>query len=142
MNRIESLLVEIRDLLLLQSSQKDARKRRSKQESLELYTPNFEEAWKNYPRRLGKKAAGKAYHAAVNRLDQRVLSTTPEEKILTSIKEFSEVWPPSRIKREGSFCPHMSTFLNEDRFDDDPAAWGKEESNGMIGGPQWEPTVG
>lgn len=146
MNNIESLLVEIRDLLTEMVKQKESKKRKSRAEANDLYTPGFEAAWSSYPRKIGKKMAAKAYRNALARIQTRprmssLLAEEPESVILSGIFAYAKVWPKSRILEEAKYCLHMATFLNQDRFDDDPAAWGKEESNGEFGGPKWEPTV-
>ena len=142
MNNIESLLVEIRDLLTEMIKQKESKKRKSKAEANDLYTMGVEAAWSAYPRKIGKKMAAKAYRNALTRIKTtRPELPMPESVILRGIFAYAKVWPESRILEEAKYCLHMATFLNQDRFDDDPAAWGKEESNGGIGGPKWEPTV-
>ena len=142
MNNIEELLIEIRDILIIMSAQKKARKTRSKLDADGLYTPGFESAWQTYPRKLGKRNAAKAYSDALSRLKQsRPEISSPESYILKGVFAYSKVCPVSRIREEAKHCLHMSTFLNQDRFEDDPDAWGKEDSNEGIGGPAWEPTV-
>jgi len=144
MNNIESLLVEIRDLLIEMIKQKESKKRKSKADADDLYTIPFEAAWSAYPRKIGKKTAAKAYRNALTRMKTtrpELSSPLAEGVILRGILAYAKVWPESRILEEAKYCLHMTTFLNQDRFDDDPDAWGKEESNGGIGGPKWEPTV-
>jgi hypothetical protein len=142
MNNIESLLVEIRDLLTEMIKQRESRKRESKAEADDLYTLGFEAAWSGYPRKIGKRMAAKAYRSALTRIKTtRPELPMPERFILKGILAYAKVWPESRILEEAKYCLHMATFLNQDRFDDDPDAWGKEESSGEFGGPAWEPTV-
>ena len=143
MNNIESLLVEIRDLLVLMTEQKKTRKRKSKVEADKLYTPDFEEVWRNYPRKVSKRESAKAYRNTLIRLSlgNGGTQTGIKAKILAAVKAYKEAWPPSRVKSDPKFCLHLSTFLNQERFEDDPNAWPKEDTNGEFGGPKWEPTV-
>jgi hypothetical protein len=139
MSNIESLLVEIRDLLVLMTEQKKTKKRKSKVEADNLYTPDFEEMWRHYPKKASKRESAKAYRNTLIRLRLASGETHIEAKtkILGAVKAYKEVWPPSRVKSEGKFCLHLSTFLNQDRFEDDPNAWSKEDTNEGIGGPKW-----
>lgn len=78
----------------------------------EEYPNDFEEFWKLYPRREGKAAALKSW--------QR-LSMPQKRKAYVSLKtQISEL-----IKRagdmRGNFCPLPATWINQGRFDDDPA---------------------
>jgi len=144
MNNIESLLVEIRDLLIEMIKQRESKKRTSKADADDLYTYGFEAAWSGYPRKIGKRMAAKAYRNALTRMKKgrpELSSPLAEGIILSGIFAYAKVWPESRIMEEAKYCLHMATFLNQERFSDDPAAWSKEESNGGIGGPKWEPTV-
>ena len=141
MNNIESLLVEIRDLLIEMTKQKESKKRKSKAEALDLYTPDFEDTWRHYPKKVNKRQAGKVWYKTVMRCAAADPTQNWPKKILIAVKAYEEVWPPSRIKSEGKYCLHLSTFLNQDRFEDDPNAWPKEDTNGEFGGPAWEPTV-
>lgn len=143
MSNIESLLVEIRDLLVLMTEQKKTKKRKSKVEADKLYTPDFEEVWRNYPRKVSKRESAKAYRNTLIRLSlgNGGTQTGVKTKILNSVKAYKEAWPPSRVKSEGKFCLHLGTFLNQDRFEDDPNAWSKEDNNEGNGGPKWVDNV-
>ena len=140
MNNIESLLVEIRDLLVLMTEQKKTRKRVTKVKSNELYTLAFEKAWGHYPKRTNKMGAAKAYKDALERVAAQrpdlVMSSSHESYILQKIKLYEKAWPKQRVKDEGNYCLHMSTFLNQDRFEDDHEQW-KQNSNEEFGGPRW-----
>lgn len=144
MSNIESLLVEIRDLLVLMTEQKKTKKRESKAAADKLYTPDFEEMWRYYPKKASKRESAKAYRKTLIRLrlgnldkPHALWSIEVKAKILAAVKAYKEVWPPSRVKSEGKYCLHLSTFLNQDRFEDDPNAWPKEDTNEGIGGPKW-----
>lgn len=143
MSNIEPLLEEIRDLLVLMTKQKETRKRKSAAEADKLYTPDFEEVWRNYPRKVSKRESAKAYRNTLIRLSlgNGGTQTGVKTKILTAVKAYKEAWPDSRVKSDPKFCLHLSTFLNQDRFEDDPSAWSKEDTNEGNGGPRWQPTV-
>lgn len=69
----------------------------------------FDLFWAQYPRKVGKQAAIKAY-------DKAMKLTTPTD-ILNGIKQL-------RIETAGkeiTFIPHPSTWLNEGRWDDEPS---------------------
>lgn len=70
----------------------------------------FEAFWAKYPKRVGKKAAQKAFQNAQNR---------PQiDDLLDSIDRAmkSEQWR----KDGGQFIPNPATWLNQGRWDDEP----------------------
>jgi hypothetical protein len=68
----------------------------------------FEDFWKAYPRRIGKRAAEKAW--------ERAEGKPPLEQILAAIakQKQSEQW----TKEGGRFIPHPTTWINQGRWDD------------------------
>lgn len=72
---------------------------------------DFAAFWEVYPRKVAKKAALKAWQAAKDKPDL--------EKILQAISMQckSESWR----KDGGAFIPHPSTWINQGRWDDQPA---------------------
>ena len=69
---------------------------------------DFDSFWNQYPRKIGKKAALKAWHAAKDKPDlPRILSA------LTAAKQ-----SPDWTKENGKFIPHPATWLNQGRWDD------------------------
>ena len=70
----------------------------------------FEAFWAQYPKKVGKKAAQKAFQNAQNR---------PQiDNLLESIErtKLSEQWR----KDGGQFIPNPATWLNQGRWDDEP----------------------
>lgn len=70
----------------------------------------FEQFWQAYPRKTGKGVARKAFAKA--------LRVTTLDTILTALEwqRRQEQW----IKQGGQFIPHPSTWLNQERWDDEP----------------------
>jgi uncharacterized protein YdaU (DUF1376 family) len=68
----------------------------------------FDDFWTDYPRKVGKDAARKAFALAIKR-------GTSEADILIAVRR--QAWP-----RDPQFIPHPSTWLNGGRWQDDPAA--------------------
>lgn len=68
---------------------------------------DFAEWWAEYPRKVGKDAAQKAYEKAVTRC------STAE--LLLALRR--QRWPA-----DPGFIPHPATWLNQGRWQDDPAA--------------------
>jgi hypothetical protein len=101
-----------------------ARKRRNTSTS-NGYCPAFEEFWKAYPRREGKKPAFAAWKTAGGRVksQQGVSSETAAAYLLDRAIAYAASprgsWPLDKI-------PHPATWLNQARYDDDPAAWQAE----------------
>jgi hypothetical protein len=75
--------------------------------------PGFEDFWQAYPRKVGKGAARKAWDAAVGRkrVDPRV--------IITGARRYAAD-PNLPTEAEKSFIPHPSTWLNAERWGDEP----------------------
>jgi uncharacterized protein YdaU (DUF1376 family) len=67
-----------------------------------------------YPKKVGKRAALKAITAAIKR--------KPADYILSRTADFAEAtrsWPDSQKK----YIPNPATWFGQDRFDDDPETW-------------------
>ena len=69
--------------------------------------PGFDAFWDEYPRRVGKQAAIKAWMKAVKR-------TTPSAILGGALRLAQDP------NREDQFTPHPATWLNEGRWEDDP----------------------
>ena len=76
--------------------------------SSDIYTSSFKKFWENYPRKVGKKKAMQAW----NKIKQDDGSI---ERILEALKEQKETkqWQSNR------FIPHPSTWLNQERWNDE-----------------------
>lgn len=77
----------------------------------------FDAFWSAAPRKVGKAAARSAYTAAVKAL-RAAGKAEPDEFLLERITAFAQT-----PKAKGDFCPHPATWLNQGRYDDDPATW-------------------
>lgn len=70
--------------------------------------PNmFNDAWLAYPRKVGKGHAEKAWGKAIKKIDERELC-----KLLSQYID-------SLVGKESKFIPHLSTWLNGERWRDD-----------------------
>jgi hypothetical protein len=72
---------------------------------------SFNDFWNVYPRRVGKKAAQKAW-------DKLKPSAALVERIIASVEAHLD-WP-EWMKDGGAFIPHPATFINQGRWDDEP----------------------
>lgn len=75
----------------------------------------FDLFWAQYPRKVGKQAAVKAFSKA--------LKLTKLETILEGVERLK------RENRDPQFIPHPSTWLNEGRWDDEPLTAAKAGFN-------------
>lgn len=66
----------------------------------------FDEFWKQYPRKVGKEAAKKAW--------KKALRLTDADTIMQAVKSY-----PFDTKDGGKFIPHPATWLNQGRWEDD-----------------------
>lgn len=94
-----------------------------------VVTDNFEAWWNAYPRKVGKGEARKAFAKALDRISARDATggehPPPEEFLICRALAFA-VTPAGNA---GKFTPHPATWLNQDRFDDDPETWQHREPN-------------
>lgn len=79
--------------------------------SLHRFPPGFDDLWKAYPRKVGKDAASKAF--AKRKPDASLLASMLRS---VAVQRQSEQW----VKDGGQFIPHLSTWLNEGRWQDEP----------------------
>jgi hypothetical protein len=79
-----------------------------KNEKEKTYSPQFEEWWSEYPRKLGKKKAFSSFKTKVK--------THGYEKVLDGLKGYKQYL--EREKTDERFIKHPSTFLNEEAFND------------------------
>jgi hypothetical protein len=82
----------------------------------------FDEFYKDYPRKVGKAAAVKAFKAAKAQAVLKVILGDIQRRIT------SGEWSTEKIQ----FIPHPSTYLNGRRWEDEPAA------PGGLAKPAWE----
>jgi len=94
------------------SDRDDAKPRPQKKKPPEEYSRAFEEFWSVYPplRRQGKRAAWQAWRLAITRAIPAV--------ILAAAREFA-----ASPRGKGRFCPGPAPWLNQERWQDDRAAW-------------------
>lgn len=100
------------------------------------YTEDFEIFWNEYPRKVGKKEAFRAFKKA-NMPVQVLLSAVREQKQST-------MW----TKEGGRYIPNPATWLNQGRWDDKPIKLDNKTkdsdgfytlNNGIKTGNQWLP---
>lgn len=86
----------------------------------------FLKAYENYPRHIGKRAAEKAFFAAVDRVAKR--RKISAERAGEVIAEAAGEYAAAPAGQRGKYTPHMSTWLNQDRFDDSREEWQGEDA--------------
>lgn len=76
-----------------------------------IYIDLFEKFWNEYPRKVAKKKALASYEKIEN------LEVT-HEKIMAALNAYkqSEQWQ----EKHGQFIPHPATWLNQERWNDEP----------------------
>lgn len=81
---------------------------------------SFNRFWSLYPRKVGKRDARGAWKKAVDAIRHEKPCAKVDAVLLIerAVALFS-----ASDKAKGEFCPHPSTWLNQGRYDDDPAAW-------------------
>jgi uncharacterized protein YdaU (DUF1376 family) len=90
------------------SSSPPSKHSRSNGRSAHASLIEFQEFWKAYPRKVGKKAADRAFTSAAK--------TTPPDEILAGLrKQLSAL-----AARDEQYIPHPATWLNQGRWADEP----------------------
>jgi hypothetical protein len=89
----------------------------------EQHPDGFDAFWSTYPRKIGKKAAAKAFAKAVR--------TVPPDRIVQGAKRYA-AWC-QETHREPEFIAHPTTWLNAGRWDDQ---LGNEPD-----GPEFDPST-
>jgi len=121
--------------LMLESCGSDAEKRREEKNIRasadaaddavnDVTADTFDEWWSEYPRKVGKGQAVKAYRAAVKKVGPSVL--------LDGLRS-----QRAQLASAGQYCPHPATWLNGERWaDEQPAADPRIRTTGD--GEQWD----
>lgn len=81
---------------------------------------NFDAFWAAYPRKVGKGAARKAYDKAVKRADPDEISAGLSRQL------------PTLSQKQTQYIPHASTWLNEERWTDEPEQLGDGFRRGQV----------
>jgi hypothetical protein len=102
---IKSSNIIIQDIITQEVNEKENKKRKSESE----LESDFEELWKIYPRKVGKKDAFKHYKAAIK-------NGTTNEQIRQGIENYN-AW--LKAKNETEFIKHGSTFFSKEAWNDD-----------------------
>lgn len=87
--------------------------------------PTFDAWWALYPKKVGKGAAVKAWEKAA--------ASVGPERLMAAL----EVQAPLLRQHDRRYQPHPSTWLNQGRWDDDPASLVRERErarNGSVTG--------
>lgn len=102
-----------------------APKRGRKKKDPLTYTPEFEAWWRTYPRREAKEKAAASYEASLTKLASR---PGGRDGAVEWLQDVTAVYAASRIVETSVIgaLPHPTTWLNQGRYDDDPAAWDRE----------------
>ena len=102
---IKSSNIIIQDIITQEVNEKENKKRKSESE----LESDFEEMWKIYPRKVGKKDAFKHYKAAIK-------NGTTNEQIRQGIENYN-AW--LKAKNETEYIKHGSTFFSKEAWNDD-----------------------
>ena len=112
-SEVEILRKQVEDLEILLAQAHEQIEALTKRKRKVISTPEmesaFEKFWELYPRKVGKGAAKKAFfnHGCHERLTQIVSSLTTQK-----------TWP-DWIRDGGKYIPHPSTWLNQQRWEDE-----------------------
>jgi len=80
--------------------------------------------WEVYPRKVAKPAALKAYARAIASLKAEH-DGTADQWLLARTRQFAQ----SPAGQAGRYCPHPATWLNQERFNDDPQEWDEQDGH-------------
>lgn len=89
----------------------------------QTYAEAYDDWWQQYPRKVGKRAAFNKWRLVVREIaDERDLS---EDDAIAWLLKTTAAFANSE-KAKSDYCPHPTTWLNQGRYDDDPAEWGAQ----------------
>lgn len=95
------------------------------EEGKECEKGEFDRLWESFPKKVGKKAAQKAFQNARDRPNIDDLIASIQRQALS----------PQWTKDGGQFIPHLATWLNQGRWDDEPVIpTGPNDPNGFLDG--------
>lgn len=103
------------------SAEKPKSKRKPKGADLPPYSPEFEELWKEYPRKDGK---GNAWRAYLELSKAGVLPEHEDFKKRIISRRYESDWE----KDGGRFVPHMATWLHANGWDDEGCQWQRSQA--------------
>ena len=89
----------------------------------QAYTASFERWYSHYPRKAAKQKAAAAFGRVLPKIASARGST--RDAALDWLCEVTDLFAASP-KGTGIYVPHPGTWLNEGRYDDDPAEWNRE----------------
>lgn len=78
--------------------------------------------YETYPRKTARPKALKCI--------QKCISRHGFEHVLSKTQEFSKLWANVKDKR---FCPHPTTWFNQERYNDPTEEWNRPEVKALIG---------
>lgn len=70
----------------------------------------FERFWEACPRKIGKGAARRAYVVALRKIE----APDPQAVLMAALERVKPTW------RDAQFIPHPATWLNQERWEDEP----------------------
>ena len=106
---------------------REGKEGKGRESARDLDTEAFVEFWSLVPRKEAKDRARKAHLAARRRLCTE-RGWKPEQARAFLAERMAAF--ASTPKAQGKFCPHTATWLNDGRYDDDPAAWQRGDDDG------------
>lgn len=94
------------------------------------YSDEFLAFWKEYPRKTGKGAAWKSFwNASCQELTQRTFLTKCLEALAWQKKS------KEHLQRDEQYIPHAQTWLNQRRWEDEPASTSEDQGFDQFGVP-------
>ena len=86
-----------------------------------------------YPRKVARAAAHQAIERALVRVEKEKCCSRGDagDFIYAAVAKFRE----SPAGKKGGHTPHCATWMNQDKFFDDPQEWWKVNTNGNCDGP-------
>ena len=121
--------------------QKSSRKKRTRKETKDLYTEEFNSFWDIYPRKARKLDAAKAYHKAVKAIDEQMHFAihgleSAHELLHVRAMQYVKAWTPERVIA-GDYRQHAATWLNQETYLF-PESFGGTKKQQSSRGPQWK----
>jgi hypothetical protein len=105
------------------NNQKNTKKKKQEKEKRAIKNM-FDRFWQAYPRKVGKKKAGRKFKQILDGKDhfKEIMSALTEQKQ-------TDQWQ----RNDGQYIPHPTTWLNQGRWDDDPEAYNHQDDDDETG---------
>lgn len=93
-------------------------------------TSDFDDWYQTYPRHVGKRKAKTSWKIAIREISES--RDCSRDEAVAWLLGVTRYFAGSDKGLSGEYCPYPATWLNQGRYDDDPAEWESQEKTPRI----------